>query len=284
MQQPHKTEDLGTTSIDKDTFMEYIEGIREMYTSERYHLLDFNCNNFTQDVASFLTGNSIPQDITDLPKEFLSTPFGQSLRPMIENMYTGGYRPDASQAVPGLVNDGLRQTAPGASHHQQQPSQDASTSSNSNPAAQGLTSPLTVCSNLASFQNLLSSNDAFVVMFTSASCPPCMLLPIEFRYRPSSEFTFSGRTIKPIFEDVAMQHAPTASSSLLPKLAQQRVAFAIVDTSIGREVSANCSISATPTFQFYLKGQRSHELKSSDPGELKMQTALLIDAAYPGEL
>ena len=30
--------------------------LRPRYTADTYHLLDNNCNNFTQDVAIFLTG------------------------------------------------------------------------------------------------------------------------------------------------------------------------------------------------------------------------------------
>ena len=40
---------------------------------EHYHLLDHNCNNFTAEAALFLTGNSIPDYITNLPDEVMST-------------------------------------------------------------------------------------------------------------------------------------------------------------------------------------------------------------------
>lgn len=155
------------------TAPEYIEGVKELYTAERYHLLDFNCNNFTQDVVSFLTGRSIPSEISDLPKEFLSTPFGQSLRPMIENMYTGGYRPDASQAVPGLLNNNANSSR-------------VSAGPPAEPSASSLVSPLSMCTNLPSFHNLLNSNDCFVVMFTSHTCPPCESNPQSTAFRPCS--------------------------------------------------------------------------------------------------
>ena len=54
---------MGSTQLDKETFLSYIEGMREVYTADRYHLLDFNCNSFTNDVLGFLNGNSIPSDI-----------------------------------------------------------------------------------------------------------------------------------------------------------------------------------------------------------------------------
>lgn len=255
-----------------------------MYTAERYHLLDFNCNNFTQDVVSFLTGNSIPSDISDLPKEFLSTPFGQSLRPMIENMYTGGYRPDASQAVPGLLNGSNN------SNDAAQPPAPSSSASSDAVATSSLTSPLSMCTNLASFQQLLTTHDVLVVMFTSQSCPPCTRFPPLSPLGDVIDFALadpSGRTIKPVFEDLAMQNAPDASPSnsgpTLLSPARKSVAFAVVDTSMGREIASRYAVSATPTFRFYLKGHQTHELKGANAGELKMQVALLLDAAYPRE-
>lgn len=40
---------------------------------DRYRLFEHNCNTFTNEVAQFLTGSTIPSYITDLPSEVLST-------------------------------------------------------------------------------------------------------------------------------------------------------------------------------------------------------------------
>lgn len=48
-----------------------------------YSLLKHNCNTFSEDLCQFLCGASIPKYILDLPQEFLSTPLGQSLGPLI---------------------------------------------------------------------------------------------------------------------------------------------------------------------------------------------------------
>lgn len=40
---------------------------------DRYRLFEHNCNTFTNEVAQFLTGRTIPSYITDLPSEVLST-------------------------------------------------------------------------------------------------------------------------------------------------------------------------------------------------------------------
>lgn len=60
---PHKQLDMGSTQLDKEMFLSYIEGVREVYSADRYHLLDFNCNSFTNDVLGFLNGRGIPSDI-----------------------------------------------------------------------------------------------------------------------------------------------------------------------------------------------------------------------------
>lgn len=48
-----------------------------------YHLFNNNCNTFSEDLAQFLCGTSIPKYILDLPHEVLSTPFGQALAPLV---------------------------------------------------------------------------------------------------------------------------------------------------------------------------------------------------------
>lgn len=60
---PKKVLTIGTTNVDKETLMEYVQGLRATYSAEKYHLLEFNCNTFTNEVVSFLTGGGIPKDI-----------------------------------------------------------------------------------------------------------------------------------------------------------------------------------------------------------------------------
>lgn len=52
-----------------------------------YSLLKHNCNTFSEDLCQFLCGSSIPKYILDLPQEFLSTPLGQSLGPLIGKVF-----------------------------------------------------------------------------------------------------------------------------------------------------------------------------------------------------
>ena len=58
------------------------------YSARNYHLLNNNCNNFSDDVAQFLTGNGIPGHITGLPSEVLNTPLGAMLAPALNQMET----------------------------------------------------------------------------------------------------------------------------------------------------------------------------------------------------
>ena len=43
------------------------------FRPECYHLLDHNCNTFSDETAQFLCGQHIPAHITNLPKEVLET-------------------------------------------------------------------------------------------------------------------------------------------------------------------------------------------------------------------
>lgn len=53
------------------------------FRGSNYSLLKHNCNTFSEDLCQFLCGASIPKYILDLPSEFLSTPLGQTLGPLI---------------------------------------------------------------------------------------------------------------------------------------------------------------------------------------------------------
>lgn len=88
--QPLKIEDLGTTDIPPEVFFEYLEELKGKYTAENYHLLDFNCNTFSNEVVGFLNGSEIPSYIKNLPADFLATPFGQMIRPQIDSFFGAG--------------------------------------------------------------------------------------------------------------------------------------------------------------------------------------------------
>uniref|UniRef100_A0AAQ4RH84 palmitoyl-protein hydrolase n=1 Tax=Gasterosteus aculeatus aculeatus TaxID=481459 RepID=A0AAQ4RH84_GASAC len=85
---PDTVVELGETEVSEEIFMDYLSSLGEnTYRGDRYRLFEHNCNTFTNEVAQFMTGRSIPSYITDLPSEVLSTPFGQILRPILDSIH-----------------------------------------------------------------------------------------------------------------------------------------------------------------------------------------------------
>ncbi|XP_075526969.1 uncharacterized protein LOC142559226 [Dermacentor variabilis] len=87
LQEPDKVISLGRTELPHGVFLEYIRELGESsYKGSTYNLFRHNCNNFSQDVALFLTGKSIPREILELPDDFLRTPMGSTLVPFFERL------------------------------------------------------------------------------------------------------------------------------------------------------------------------------------------------------
>ncbi|KAF9447302.1 thioredoxin family protein [Macrolepiota fuliginosa MF-IS2] len=248
--------DMGETAIDKETFNEYLEDIREHYTADKVRYgSDFNCNSFTNDVVGFLTGGSIPDFIKDLPSDFLSTPFGAALRPTIDAMYRRPVQGQASIGGPAVApapadSQLAASLVQSVANRAQAPLSAHPTESSS------ITAPMHVITNPASFNSFLKSHRAAAAIFTSQTCPPC-------------------RMIEPIFERLAEEKGPHDG--------RQGVAFAKVDIDVGlgRNLAAEWNIRATPTFYFFLDGHKVTELKGVDAAELRAQIDLLIYEAYP---
>ncbi|PWY94181.1 thioredoxin [Aspergillus sclerotioniger CBS 115572] len=150
--QPMEKLHLGKTELPMDVIEEYIQSLAEIYTPESYDLFLHNCNNFTQDLAMFTLGKGIPEHIQNLPQTFLSTPFGQMMKPQIEMALRGVTQGPATSAP----------TAPA------QPAQPA-------PVTQGA---VRIASNLAQLEQSLAaaSDSCAVIFFTSATCPPCKMV------------------------------------------------------------------------------------------------------------
>ena len=83
---PLQVIDVGETHIPREVFDEFLVEISPRFTMQTYNLLRHNCNNFSNEVANFLVGASIPQHILDLPDDVLSIPFGQQMMPMLNMM------------------------------------------------------------------------------------------------------------------------------------------------------------------------------------------------------
>lgn len=125
--QPDERKFQGRTHVSYDDFFSHITNLAQTtFKGSDYHLLNHNCNNFSDDVSEFLTGKKIPQHITGLPREVLSTPFGQMLMPMLEQM---SVNPGANNPV-----DFNRSSAPA-------PSSSSSSNANSNASAGSVSPP-----------------------------------------------------------------------------------------------------------------------------------------------
>ena len=80
---PTKQLSLGFTDIPQELFMEFLREAQSEWSADKYHVFEHNCNHFTNAAADFLLGEGIPADIINQPKEFLSTPMGQMISPMM---------------------------------------------------------------------------------------------------------------------------------------------------------------------------------------------------------
>ncbi|KAL1546672.1 desumoylating isopeptidase 1-like [Salvia divinorum] len=111
---PIRTIDLGVTHVPKEVFEEYLDKIGPRYTAETYSLLTHNCNNFSNEVAEFLVGASIPDYILNLPNEVMSSPMAPLILPMIQNLENtlrAGAVPQAPQFRPSALASSNQATA-----------------------------------------------------------------------------------------------------------------------------------------------------------------------------
>jgi hypothetical protein len=81
---------LGTTTVTQTEFERWCATTMAsgQYSAAAYDLLSRNCNNFSHDAAlqGLRMSTGVPQWILDVPSRFLSSPMGQLVRPMLQNM------------------------------------------------------------------------------------------------------------------------------------------------------------------------------------------------------
>ncbi|GAA5817650.1 hypothetical protein MFLAVUS_011201 [Mucor flavus] len=241
---PLEVIDIGETYLPLEVVIEYIDSLRSVYTPEKYHLLDFNCNTFSNDLCQFLCGKTIPSHITGLPAEFLNTPFGQSLLPMIEGMF-GQSQLSSSNDTAAPVS--VQNSAQAASLLQ-----DVSSAAMS--AAPTTVQPVQFVSDSTVMERFLTQYKAVAVMFTSTTCPPCKVIKPEF--------------IKMI-ED---KHQGQAEIKILG---------VVMDTGSPSFNSQKYGIRGVPTFYFYLNGRKTGEFSGANYAELKSQVDMLLFDAFP---
>jgi thiol-disulfide isomerase/thioredoxin len=94
-----------------------------------------------------------------------------------------------------------------------------------------ITGPMHVITNPASFTSFVTTHKAAAAFFTSQTCPPC-------------------RQIEPVYQRLAEEKGLHEG--------RQGVAFAKIDIGVGlgRSLAAQWNIRATPTFYFFLNGEK----------------------------
>lgn len=129
--------------MNREVFEDFISEISHLYNYDTYDLLRNNCNNFTQRCSMFLTGNSIPDWIANLPNEVLATPFGRMIEPMItqwtnrmkqQSMLSHGFDPSNFPATQAALNQQIFQNQPSVANqpnHSNQPNRQNQPSSSS---------------------------------------------------------------------------------------------------------------------------------------------------------
>ena len=114
----------------------------------------------------FLVGKNIPEHITSLPQTVLNTPFGQMLKPQLDNAMRGiTQAPVPSTSVPQL---GAQQQSNGYYHPQ----------SNGIKEKEHVPGVVYKPTRVKQLDELLASakDSCAVIFFTSATCPPCKIV------------------------------------------------------------------------------------------------------------
>ncbi|OQE32773.1 hypothetical protein PENFLA_c001G08608 [Penicillium flavigenum] len=210
--QPMEIVKLGSTALPNEVIEEYLGSLATIYTPESYDLFLHNCNNFTQDLAMFLVGKSIPEHIINLPRTFLETPFGQMMKPQIE------------MALKGVTQGTGTGPAPG-------PSVQPTTARAVPPAPQPVAPPgagtVRMVSNLSQLQTELSSSShsCAVIFFTSSTCPPCKAVYPTYD-ELAAEVGERGTLIKVdigVARDVGMKYSVRSTPTFMTFLKGQKL-------------------------------------------------------------
>jgi len=241
--------DLGETEIPEDIFTEFLQEINPQFTAEKYDLFNNNCNNFTDSCSEFLVGAKIPVHITGLPKEVLSTPMGQMIKPMIDNMQKNMNQ----NSHPMFGNQGGSQQSFGGQQQQQGFGgfggqnnfggfnmnglngfgQNTQTGGSGGHAVLSITNP-------DEFTKTIKNSPAVIVDFFSFTCPPCM-------------------KIKPFFEKMAQNYQARCPG----------LKFVSVDTNAARMIAMSYQIQSIPTFIGFFEGSQIQKFSGADMKKLE---------------
>ena len=192
----------------------------------------------------FLVGKGIPDHITSLPQTVLNTPFGQMLKPQLDNAMRGITQ---APVPPNNVPRAATQPQPVTNGLSSRPQTNVDISQKKEDIPGVVYKP----TRLKQLDELLASakDSCAVIFFTSATCPPCKL-------------------VYPAYDELA---AEAGSKAVLVK----------VDLTDAYEIGAKYQVRATPTFMTFLKGEKESEWSGANEAQLRGNVRLLIQMAYP---
>ncbi|MCJ1317746.1 hypothetical protein MMC15_003073 [Xylographa vitiligo] len=235
---------MGMTQLDMEVILEYLESLKTIYTAESYDLFLHNCNNFSNDFAMFLVGKGIPGHITSLPQTVLNTPFGQMLKPQLDQAMRGMTQaPVPKSSVPPAISTKATSSTNGRIIN-------TSTYINEDGVKRhgGIVHNVTRLEELDALLNSAVSSCA-VIFFTSATCPPCKIC-------------------YPAYEELAIE---AGGKAVLIK----------IDLSQAFEIGSKYKVRATPTFMTFLHGEKTDEWSGANPAKLLGNVRMLVQMAHP---
>ncbi|KAK8110435.1 PUL domain-containing protein [Apiospora kogelbergensis] len=243
--QPLQRIHLGKTQLPMEVIIEYVDSLRDIFTAQAYDLFKHNCNNFSNDFATFLVGKGIPEHISNMPNAVLESPFGKMMLPQLEQMVQA--KKAQQGGLLGIQTDPRAGPAGAASSSAPRPVVETNGGHHLGHAMGTVRS----VSTMRQLDSLLegAKKTCAVIFFTSATCPPC-------------------KTLYPLYDQLA---AELGDKATLIK----------VDTSLAFDIGQQYSISATPTFITFLKGEQQERWMGADASRLRGNVGLLAQMATP---
>ena len=95
---PIKESVFGKTKKTQEEFEKYLKSIDDKYNEQTYHLINNNCNHFTNDSCIFLCGKGLPDEILNQHKSLSDTAFGKFILEKVQNLSNKN-----SQIVPNTI-------------------------------------------------------------------------------------------------------------------------------------------------------------------------------------
>lgn len=137
---PMERLEMGETTKTPAEIQAFLDAQRGEFSTERYNVITHNCNHFSNAFLTFLVGQQVPDRIVNQGMEFLQTPLGQMVAPMLQPGVggmegagaLGGMGSQLSFSAPSVAPSGA---APGGSGPAEPPPK-AKEPANSSPAGE----------------------------------------------------------------------------------------------------------------------------------------------------